>query len=170
MALNILGFPEITYAKIGTVEIDVSLSEDHRFRADITDNPVENGTVFSDNVVLQPIVIDMEGRISDATQSILNIRGPGTSIDGFKALLELQRKRETFEVKTGIAIYKNMMFEELSIPRIAGDGRSLRFTATLREILVVGEDAETNRDRIADGVKHSALPTNSKGMVTKVAA
>jgi len=170
MSLNILGFPEITYAKIGTVEIDVALSEDHRYRADITDNPVEDGTIFSDNVVLQPIVIEFEGRISDASQSILILREPGTSIDAFKSLVLLQKKRETFEVKTGIAVYKNMMFEELTPHRAAGDGRSIRFSATLREILVVGDDAETNRDRIADSVKHSALPTNSKGMVTKVDA
>lgn len=170
MALDIIGFPTIIRASIGAVEIDASLSEVHRFMADITENPVEDGTVFSDHVVLQPVVLEMEGRISDATQSLLSFRGPGNSADAFKALVTLQKSRETFTVITGINVYENMLFEDLSVPREALDGRSIRFTAILREILIVGEDAETNRDRIADGVKHTALPSVAKGIVTKLAA
>lgn len=169
MALDILGFPKIEYAKIGTVEFDVSLSEDHIFRANITENPVEDGSIFSDNVVLQPVILQFEGRICDASQYLLELRGPGSSADGFKALVALQRKRETFDVKTGIAVYKNMMFKELSVPRVSTDGRSIRFNAILQEILVVGEDAETNRDRIADDVKNTALGSSSKGVTNKVA-
>ena len=168
MALDILGFPTITYAKIGTVEFDVSLSEDHIFRADITENPVENGSIYSDNVVLKPVILEFEGRISDASQYVLELRGPGAKADAFKALVLLQKKREIFPVKTGIAIYKNMMFNELSVPRIASDGRSIRFNATLQEILIVGDEAATNRDRIADDVKNTAQDSGSNGLINKV--
>lgn len=168
MALDILGFPVIEYAKIGTVEFDVSLSEDHIFRADITENPVEDGSIFSDNVVLKPFILEFEGRISDASQHVFEFRGPGASADGYKALVALKNKRETFDVKTGLAIYKNMMFKELSVPRVASDGRSIRFNATLQEILIVGDEAATNRDRIADDVKNTAQDSGSNGLINKV--
>jgi len=123
LALRILGFQKITRVKIGTVEIDVSLSEDHLFRAEITENPVEDGTIFSDNVVLQPVVLEIEGRISDASQATFEFRGPNKAADAFQALVKLQRSRKTFEVTTAIQVYKNMMFKQLSVPRAAPDGR-----------------------------------------------
>lgn len=168
MPLTLLGFHSITRVQIGNVELDVALSEEHRFPASLTENPVEDGTVFTDHVVLQPVVLEIEGRISDATQNLASFRGLGTSSSAFKALVILQKSRQPFRVVTKIATYENMMFEELSVPRVALDGRSIRFNATLKEILVVGEDAETNRDRIADNVKHTALASRSNGITTKV--
>jgi len=168
MARGIFGNILIIRAEIGSIQIDASLSEDHIYRAMITDNPVEDGTVFSDHVVLLPVVLEMECRISDATQSIAQFRGSGGSIAAFQELVALQKRRELFTVTTGINVYQNMMFEELSVPREALDGRSIRFNATLREILVVGEDVSTNRDRIADDVKHTALSSTSKGLVAKI--
>lgn len=168
MALNFLGFPTVIRASIGAVELDASLSESHRYEAQITENPVEDGTIFSDHVVLQPIVLEMEGRISDATQSLLSFRGLGGSADAIKALIALQTSREPFSVITGTNVYQNMMFQELVIPREPLDGRSVRITAVLREILIVGDDAETNRERIAEDVRHTAIGSVNKGLVTKI--
>ena len=168
MALALLGFPTIVRSRIGTIEIDATLSELHTYSADITENPVEDGIIFSDHIVLKPVVLEMEGRISDATQSLLAFRGPGTADAAFKKLINLQTSRETFEVRTATNVYKNMMFEELSIPREERDGRSIRFTAVLKEILVVSDEAATNRERIAADVRPSALPSRSDGIVSKV--
>ncbi len=168
MALSILGFPTIVRARIGGIEIDASVSEDHTYFADTTDNPVEDGTVFTDHVVLQPVVLEMEGRISDATQSLLEFRGSGRSLEAFKSLVILQRTKQPFTVTTGINVYQNMIFQELRIIRQALDGRSIRFNATLRELLIFGDDVLTNRDRIAEGVQNTALSSISKGLVTKI--
>ena len=168
MPTNLAGFATIIVAKIGTIEIDAVLNENHQYDADITENPVEDGTIFSDNVVLQPIRLEMTCRVTDASPSLLNLRSPGTADDAFKSLVALQRSREVFDVVTGINVYSNMMLQSLSIPRESSDGRSLRFNAVLKEILIVGDEAETNRDRIAEDVQHSALPVTSKGVVPKV--
>jgi len=168
MPTNLAGFATIIVAKIGTVKIDAVLNEVHQFDADITENPVEDGTIFSDNVILQPIRLEMTCRITDASPSLLQLRPAGTADDAFKALVALQRSRETFDVITGINVYKNMMLQSLSIPRESSDGRSIRFNAVLKEILIVGDEAETNRDRIAKDVQHTALPVSAKGVVAKV--
>ncbi len=168
MGISIFGTPTVVRSRIGNVLIDASLSESHIFNSSLTENPVEDGTIFTDNAVLQPVILEMEGRISDANQALLIFRGPGNSADAFKALVTLQRSRKTFSVFTGLNEYKNMMFKELSFPREALDGRSIRFTATIQEILVVGDDAATNRDRIAAGVKHTAQPSSAKGVITKL--
>lgn len=168
MALGFLGFATIIRSSIGTIELDASLSEDHKFSSRVTENPVEDGTIFTDNVVLQPIVLEMEGRISDAKQSTFSFKLPGASADAFRALVTLQKRRETFSVITGQNIYTNMMFQELSFPKRALDGRSIRFISIIREILIVGDNVQTNRERIATNVRHTALTSLSKGLVAKI--
>jgi len=168
MPTNLTGFATIIVASIGTVEIDAVLNEVHQFDADITENPVEDGTIYSDNVVLQPIRVEMTCRVTDASSSLLKLRSAGTADDAYKALVKLQRSRETFDVITGINVYTNMMLQSVSFPRESSDGRSIRFNAVLKEILIVGDEAETNRDRIASDVQHTALPISAKGVVSKV--
>lgn len=169
MPTNLTGFATIIVSRIGHVEIDAVLNENHQYDADITENPVEDGTIFSDNVILQPIRLEMTCRVTDASPSLLNLRQAGTADSAFKDLVTLQRSRETFDVVTGINVYKNMMLQSLSIPRESSDGRSLRFNAVLKEILIVGDEAETNRDRIAKPVRYTVLPVSPKGVVAKVA-
>lgn len=166
--LDVFGFPTFFLSKIGNITVDAVLSETHRFASSITENPVENGSIYSDNVVLLPVVLEMECRISDATASFARFNYPGRSNESYKDLVRLQTKREVFSVITGINIYQNMLFEELSIPRAAADGQSIRFSAVLKEILVVGDDAATNRDLLATDIQHTALPPGSNGEVSKV--
>lgn len=168
MPTSILGFPTVILASIGGIELDVVLQESHRFPSDITQNPVEDGTVFSDHVVLLPFVLEMEGRVSEASLTPFGVLEQNRHIDAFQALVELNTRREPFTVVTGIQVYQNMIFEELNIDRVRRDGRSIRLQASLREIQIVGEAALTNRDRIAADVTHTALSSVSRGVVTKV--
>lgn len=167
MALNVEGFPTFVLAKIGTIEIDAVIRERHQYDSEITENPVEDGTIFSDHVVLLPVSYEMQGRVTDASLSLLDLRLAGRADDAFRELVTLQRSREPFDVVTGINTYSNMLFQSIGFPRESSDGRSIRFEAVMREILIVGDQAATNRDRIAADVQHSALPFDSKGVVPK---
>lgn len=171
MALPNFGILAVIVTKIGTVEIDVSPNQNHRYPSRVTENPVEDGTVFSDHQVLMPVMLEIEGRVTDASVSLVNtVRGKGTAKDAFRELVNLQKRREPIDVVTGLAVYQNMMIEELNVVRTASDGQSVRFVATLREIQVIGRNIGTNRDRVADSVRHTALPVNNVGFVaTQVA-
>lgn len=167
-SLDIFGFRVATLlSSIGNIQIDAVLSEVHKFPAAITENPVEDGTVFSDHVILLPVEIDMECRISNASLSLFSFKAFNKVDDAYRELVKLQRTRVPFTVVTGLNQYENMLFKELSIPRIGTDGQSIRFNAVLKEILVVGANSANNRDRIANDVKHTALQTISKGLVSK---
>lgn len=170
MPLSLLGFPTIILASIGPVEIDVVLDEAHDYPSRLTQNPVEDGTVFTDHVILDPVSVSMTCRVTDASLTLARIKGPGAADDAFRSLVKLQRDREPFTVVTGLAVYQNMMFEQLTFLRRGDDGRSVRFQAVVREIQVVGVDVGTNRDSIAQDVAHSALASVSRGIVPKVAA
>lgn len=169
MSLALLGFPTIVLAKIGPIEIDVVRSESHDFAADISSNPIEDGTPFSDHVVLRPVVVTMQGRITDASMITLDLRSPGRAIEAYRALVQLQTSREPFTLVTGINVYENMLIQSISFPRTSNDGQSIRFSAVMQELLVVGDEASINRERIAEDVRHTALPVENLGIVPKVA-
>lgn len=160
--------PSIFITDIGGVALDVSLRQTHTFPSRITENPVEDGTTFSDHQVLLPVVLEIDGRITDSP--IGSPLATGRAADAFRELVRLQRSKTPFVVSTGLARYENMLIKELSVPRSAEDGRSVRFTATIEEILVVGGQAPVNRDIISEDVRHTALPIKNGGFVTKVPA
>ena len=167
--LDVLGIPVFFLAKIGHIVVDAVLNENHLYDSDITENPVEDGTVYSDNIVLLPVVLEMECRVSDATSSPARLNYPGRSNEAFKELVSLQRKREPISIVTGLNVYQNMLIKSVGFPRSSVDGNSIRFSLVARELLIVGEDSATNRDLIAGDVQHTALPIRNNGEVAKVA-
>lgn len=158
----------VVLSSVGDIELDASLNEDHRFQALITRNPVEDGSVYSDNVVTLPFELNMTARVSDASMVPLIPSENGKAIDAYEALVELQSNKELIEVVTGIRTYANMFVEEIRVPRESADGNSLRFELKLSELLIVGGETVSNRDRVEAGIRHTALPVSAGGTVQGV--
>ena len=185
-------------SRVGVVSIDAVLSERHVFDNLVTLHPIEDGSPVTDHIVNQPVTLDMEGRISDTALSILDsatsgaggligtqlgvdpalvaagTAAAGASLPGraklaYQELVNLYVSRETFTVISGVHEYENMTFERLEFPRTARDGRSIRFRATLREIIVVGVDRQSNAETVAAEVQNTAVEPNNRGTVPNIA-
>ena len=102
--------------------------------------------------------------------ALLGEARPGLSKVKFQLLVALQTARETITIVTGIQTYENMVIESLSAPRSGRDGKSLRFTASFREILVAGDTSFSNRRRIVESLWGSALTARQLGIVQKAQA
>jgi hypothetical protein len=160
------GLSYIIRTKIGTIAIDVTLNQMHEFPSRITENPVEDGTVYSDHQILLPAILEIDGRVTDASISPeTSFSGKTNALDAYRRLVALQKDRVPFDVATGLNLYHNMLLERLSIPRSSDDGKSLRFTALMKEVQIVGRDVPTNRDIIAPDIRHTALPVRALGAV-----
>lgn len=68
-----------TRAKIGAIEIDCSVEETHERSADLTRYPVEAGSTISDNVVLHPKKLTLEGVISKTPLGVAGLVGSAVS-------------------------------------------------------------------------------------------
>lgn len=125
--------------------IDVALSEDHSFDSDVTDFPVERGGDITDNVRVKPIVVTLDGLISDAPLGdLVQLRqregsfiGSAPSNDAFAKLLEIRDARQPVTIETSLQVFKDMMLKSLSVPRDAKTGKALRFRATFQQIRFV---------------------------------
>lgn len=163
-----IGDPFVILTSIGGIEMDASLDEDHRFDSIVTRNPVEDGSQYSDHIVLLPVVLELTCRVSNTSLSYFTPAQSGRAVDAYSELVALKNTREPFQVVTGINVYENMILENISVPRTSKDGHSIRFNMVLAELPIVGAEVDSNRDLISESVRHTALGVVSLGPIQKV--
>jgi len=121
--------------------LDCSLSEEHVFESEVTEYPVEQGADVTDNVRPKPITVTMEALVSNTpiNPDIINARSaPDESVDdAYAKLLQIRDAREPVTIRTSLRTFDNMVLKNLSIPRAAGRGDELRFTATWQQVQIV---------------------------------
>ncbi len=146
-----------TAAKIGSVELDASISETHQSEVELTEHPVERGTNIVDHARPKPDALTMEclvtntpmptGPLVERTstrdgKTVAFQSYSGGSVDtragqAYKDLLDLKDAAQLITVVTGLRTYENMMIKSLSVPRDVKTSQSLRFSVSLLEVRVV---------------------------------
>ena len=125
-------------------EIDVALTEDPTFSAEVTDHSVENGSNFSDNIVNLPAELNIEGIVSDdPSGDLAERRNPTTlpSNDAYSFLKNLRSQRRPFTVVTHRDTFTDMAIVFLSAP--STDEKGLIFRATFKQIVVEENERTT---------------------------
>jgi hypothetical protein len=120
--------------------IDAALSEEHSFDNEVTAHPVERGADVTDHVRARPIVVSIEGLVSDTPiGAIAGLRAPDVlpSDDAFARLRDLRDRREPVTIETSLQVFRNMVLQSLSVPRDARNGDALRFRATFQQVRLV---------------------------------
>lgn len=136
------------FATIDGLEVDALINEDHSLECETTDNPVEEGSDFTDHVRIKPRMFSCDGVISDTPLgpmlAIRDAQGGGRPSEiaraKFEAIIEA-RKRIT--VVTARKRYDNMIMLSVSMPENIGIGEACRFRATFKQIRVVKNERTT---------------------------
>jgi hypothetical protein len=152
--------------------LDATITENHTRENETTDSPVEEGVDFTDHIRRKPVALTLEGIVTDTPalgptrldELGINTGRDGAQPEGSRITATVSRSRQALEqleaimaarqpitVATKLATYPNMVLTQLTIPRAAGNGDALRFSATLREVRTV----KTARARIAVKVNKS---------------
>lgn len=119
---------------------DAVIREEHTSSLKITSHPVQTGANITDHSFVEPKVLTMEILVSDALDSLMvgQFDGDNTkSVNAYRALLDLQESRIPVSVLTRLALYDNMLIENITAPDDSKSRNGLRCTVTLREIFVV---------------------------------
>lgn len=132
MALSLLFRQPYAKGQVGSVELDVTLREQHRHTSRVTTFPVEDGSILSDHIINEPTIVVLEGIITDSPLQILPTFN--RSVDSFNKLVELHNQRTIVNVITGLKQYPRMAITSLDVPRNLRTGRSLNFTIELQQI------------------------------------
>ena len=170
--------------KIGTIIPDVTIEEQHTDRLNITRHPVASGQTITDHSYWEPSQVVMRvgfsnsnivgaavggfmsGGLSGALGGLASSAMESRAKEIYAQLLELQRKREPFDVTTGKRTYKDMLISELTFTNDASKEYALIIDVTMQEVLIVnltttsqlpGQGAQGSPERTAE-----TTPTGDK--------
>lgn len=133
----------------GNIELDAALDENHEWSAEATSNPVEVGAPVTDHVIDQSDKLKIKGFVTDtpltSSQSLPQI---SRSQDVFDLLYELIKLKEPMTVYTKHRIYDDMILTNVNIPRTAGVGEAIEFSAEFINIRKVA----TQMVDVPDGI------------------
>lgn len=118
--------------RVGVVELDVTLTENHTFNSRATNFPVETGGDVTDHIINDPDILTLSGIVSDTPLNIFSFFT--RSIDAFNRLVDLHERRVPVTVVTGLKVYQNMVMTTLDVPRNINTGQSLTFNIVLQNI------------------------------------
>lgn len=139
------------YNQISVIPIDVTQVETHTFNHTITRKPVQDGATISDNIIIEPDSVTIQGiftdksnsaAISEITTSIIDGVDRRTDMktweDKLAKLHEIRKLREPFTLVTSLGTYKNMFFDgAITVNRDLTTSDALFFTATLTGVNII---------------------------------
>lgn len=159
----------------GNIELDAVLDEAHEWSAEATSNPVETGAPVTDHVIdqsdklrIRGFVTDTPLTISQSVQGIVNSGQVGNRTQAvFDLLHQLIKIKEPMTVYTKHRIYDDMVLTNVTIPRGAGVGEAIEFSAEFINIRKVA----TQMVDVPDGIsaKKDAKAGGANGSTAKKA-
>lgn len=166
------------------IGFDAVISRNHRMSSQVTDAPLEDGSVASDHAILAPRELTLEAVVSDSPidpEVLARLPAPVVGPDGVPLetlptrsqvaaeLLEaLWRDRVRLKVVTKFKVYENMLIQDLTWQESAEVGAALHATIQLRELRTVSlvvvpveKLAPTSADLAASKVERGRRGTKS---------
>lgn len=166
----------------GNIELDAVLDENHEWSAEATSNPVEVGAPVTDHVIEQSDKLKIRGFVTDTplnlSQSVSGLVNSGSVGNRTQAIFDLLHQliklKEPMTVYTKHRIYDGMVLTNVTIPRSAGVGEAIEFTAEFihirkvaTQMVDVPSDISAKKDAKAGGANGSiakkAEPTKDAG-------
>jgi hypothetical protein len=133
----------------GNIELDAALDENHEWSAEATSNPVEVGAPVTDHVIDQSDKLKIRGFVTDTPlTSSPSLPQISRSQDVVDLLYELIKLKEPMTVYTKHKIYDDMVLTNVTIPRAAGVGEAIEFSAEFINIRKVA----TQMVDVPDGI------------------
>ena len=148
-----LGISQIVNNRVvGGIVATVTIEESSDDVLEITKHPVQTGSSITDHAYLQPKKLKLSLGFNATRQKSIS--------DIYKDILDLQEKREPFDVITGNRTYKNMLFVSIKNSSDYKTENSLFIEAELEEVKIV--DVQSVQGVKVDNAKLKNASKNSK--------
>ena len=151
-----LFYPKEGY-KVGSVELDLILDEDHSKSAQVTENPLQDGRAISDGIFLELQEGSLTGLVTNHSVKIAEERANQLELQDSETLmaeaenyqLENRAKQAWVDLKavmdakqpvtivTSLEVYDNVAITNISTERNGDSGDALEIKVSFRQILTV---------------------------------
>lgn len=151
-----LFYPKEGY-KVGSVELDLILDEDHSKSAQVTENPLQDGRAISDGIFLELQEGSLTGLVTNHSVKIAEERAKQLDLQDSETLmaeaenyqLENRARQAWIDLKavmdakqpvtivTSLEVYDNVAITNISTERNGDSGDALEIKVSFRQILTV---------------------------------
>lgn len=116
--MTVLSFAD-RRTRLGSLVLDVLVSEEIDLAAEVTRYPVEDGTIISDHITQGVETVRIAGMVSTASVAAFSFTGGGTLklVDAVDMLRAMHKARALVTISTGQMIYTDMGFTNLNAVR-----------------------------------------------------
>lgn len=152
-----------------TIELDVLVSQEPSYEAEVTQAAIESGAVISDHVSLRPLTLSVEGAVTNTPANFARTAQLATFKDvasaAQAALIKLFQDRQPFFFTggpSGVETYPNMVITSLSFPQRPSTGKALVINCRMQQVKVA-EAKGIQLERIAKKDHPRAAPVADMG-------
>lgn len=144
---------------------DVISEEQHTDELLITDHPVEQGSVISDNAVKQPALVVLQVGFTMSGTNRSAIKKTAGAMQRFYAFfLKIQVDRTPFTVYTSKRVYPNMLLKSIATRTDVANSFSLPLTLVCREIIIAQTSSvSVSGDQAVQAAPQDTTPTVQGG-------
>lgn len=142
---------------IGLYKADITKEEVINDSETITEHPVENGSVISDNVTTNPVTCTIQAAWGDSIVEGISVQ------DIYQSLLDLKNSHTPFTVVTGKRTLNNMLFTSIQNITNADSEYILELSLEMKQINIVTLQIVTiksNANTIQSGKKQATSIAN----------
>ena len=149
-------YPKDGY-KVGSVELDLILDEDHSKSAQVTENPLQDGRAISDGIFLELQEGSLTGLVTNHSVKLAEERAKQLDLQDSETLmseaenyqLENRAKQAWIDLKavmdakqpvtivTSLEVYDNVAITNISTERNGDSGDAIEIKVSFRQILTV---------------------------------
>ena len=159
---------QVIYSKgqpkmIGLIQIDSFDKEDFQRTAEVTQYPVGDSMTISDNMVLDPDEIQVNGVVGPVSLFDTQIGSSQRVINVYEELSKLMDAMQTVTLVTGLQVRSDVVISGFHVARDATSGQSLIFDMTFKQVVIVKSQSVTIPSAQLPGSQNADGSVNSTG-------
>lgn len=171
-----MAFTQLIFRKknfLATIQLDVVIKESALATSRVTVNPVESAADINDHIILEPMTFAVEGVVSDISPNLIEntttflsrfTENTKRSQVAWEALLKLRTDKTIFKLVQGLRSYDSVVIESIQEEQDKDTSRGLFFSASMRQLILVGVSAVTSDNFNDTNIADKMVPTTEGGL------
>ncbi len=152
--------------KIGAIEIDILVEQEHKLESDVTEHPVEDGFPIADHVIRKPLKVSMVVGITLSPVTWFDRLGAAADkIDSaITAFEQIYQKAQPITIVTPTNVWENLVMTSAAFPRNSEGKNLLRVPCEFTQIRKVAvKTTDISESVVSAAMANRAGTTEANG-------
>jgi hypothetical protein len=122
--------------KIGTIEVDILVEQEHKLDSEVTEHPVEDGFAVADHVIRKPITVSLVIGVTLSPVTWFDRLGGSTDKinNALSAIEQIYKNAQPISIVTPTNTWENMVMTSANIPRNVENKNMIRIPCEFTQI------------------------------------